>query len=62
MSAPAQTPEQHKARHVELHRMLDELVADWIGHTGKRPSTSSVMDLMQWAHEQTLNPTEVSRG
>lgn len=58
MSKP-QAPEQHQARHVELHRALDELVADWLRHTRKLPSTSSVMDLMQWSHQQTLNPTEL---
>jgi len=26
--------ESHKARHVFLHRMLDELLGDWITHTG----------------------------
>lgn len=55
----AQTREQHQARHVELHKALDELVADWIRHTGKMPSTSSVMELMLWSHEQTQDPTEV---
>jgi len=33
--------------------MLDELVADWIGHSQRLPSNSSVMDLMRWAYSQT---------
>lgn len=53
---------QHKRRHVELHRNLDELVADWIWVTGNIPSDSSVMDLMQWAFEQTKTPSEKSVG
>jgi hypothetical protein len=49
---------EHKQRHVELHRALDELIADWITHTDKRPSSATVFDLMSWSHEQTQNPTE----
>lgn len=52
------SPEAHKARHVELHKMLDELVADFIGHTGNLPSKTSLRELMQWAYEQTISPTE----
>jgi len=50
--------EEHIARHKELHRYLDELVADWITHTGKLPSTSSVFELMMWSSSQIDNPTE----
>jgi hypothetical protein len=53
------TPEQHKARHVQLHRALDELLADFILHNpGKYPSKMPVLDLMRWSHAQTLKPTE----
>jgi len=31
--------EEHKQRHVELHRMLDELIADWIANTVKEFSS-----------------------
>lgn len=48
----------HKARHALLHAMLDELVADWLQHTKKRPSSSSVLELMNWANEQRLHPME----
>jgi len=48
----------HKERHAELHKMLDELVADFIMHTSKRPSTSSVLELMQWSADQVDYPTE----
>ena len=57
-----QTPEQHKARHVELHQALDELVADFIRHTKRLPSRTPLSDLLSWSFEQTLNPTEVDDG
>jgi hypothetical protein len=47
----------HKARHAELHHALDELVADWMCHTGRRPSSATVLELMQWSKGQTENPT-----
>jgi hypothetical protein len=50
----------HRERHELLHKNLDELIADWIRHNpGKIPSTSTIMDLMNWSHKQTLNPTEL---
>lgn len=56
--ADPQKGEAHRERHLELHRMLDELVADFIRHTDQRPSSASVMDLMTWSHQQTIAPTE----
>jgi hypothetical protein len=61
---PPMTIEEHRARHVELHRALDELFADYISH---QPLTSSgflqrpIHDLIKWSHEQSLNPTEPRR-
>ena len=52
------TKEEHIVRHKELHRCLDELAADMIRHTGALPTTTTVMELMRWAYEQTINPTE----
>lgn len=52
-----QTEQEHKERHVELHRALDELVADFFRHTGKFPSDTSLMSLMEWSHQQSLSPT-----
>ena len=52
------TKKAHKQRHVQLHRSLDELVADWLYQTGSLPSKNSVLELMQWSHAQTENPTE----
>lgn len=54
-----QTIEEHKQRHLELHKMLDELGADFIRHTDKLPSKSTIMELMTWSFEQTKNPTEL---
>ena len=52
------TPEQHKQRHIELHKSLDELVADWLIHNREaKPTTNTVMDLIQWSHAQTLEPS-----
>ena len=53
--------EEHRERHVELHRMLDELLADFIsGKSNKSAllSKTSIMELMYWSYEQTLKPTE----
>lgn len=50
--------DEHKARHVELHKKLDELLADFIGHTGKTPSHTTIMELLTWSFEQTNQPTE----
>ena len=52
------TPEEHKARHIELHKNLDELVADFITHTEKLPSKTNLFEFMKWSHMQTLNPAE----
>ena len=56
------TPIEHKKRHEELHKALDELVADFIRHTDKMLSATSVMQLIQWSHQQTQNPTEVAQS
>jgi len=51
------TPEEHQARHVELHNALDELFTDWITHVGKTsPTKCPIIDLLSWSRKQTLNP------
>lgn len=50
--------EEHRDRHVLLHQYFDELVSDFIRHTGKLPSRSSVLELMQWSAQQQVSPTE----
>ncbi len=48
----------HVKRHKELHKALDELVADWLGHPGKPLSDGTVIELMDWSHGQTVNLDE----
>ena len=49
------TKEQHKRRHMELHKILDELTADAFEHSGlSRKST--ILDLMKWSFKQTWKP------
>lgn len=48
----------HKQRHFKLHHYLDELCADYlVQHPGKLPSTTTMIELMQWSCEQMKNPT-----
>jgi hypothetical protein len=57
------THAQHRDRHRMLHEHLDELLADYLQqHLGKLPSTTSVMELLVWAHEQTIEPTGGDAG
>ncbi len=53
-------PEKHRARHIELHRMFDELLADFFTQTEERTG-SPILKLMKWSHAQTLAPT-IRRG
>lgn len=53
-----QTKEEHKIRHQELHKSYDELMADFMRHTTKLPSNTTMMELIKWSHQQTLEPTE----
>jgi hypothetical protein len=52
------TKENHKERHIFLHRCLDELVADMIKHTTMLPSNTNIISLMKWSNQQTKSPTE----
>ena len=51
------TEEEHKERHKDLHKYLDELLADWIFHTEGLPSKASILDLVNWSYQQTIDPT-----
>lgn len=53
------TPEEHREEHIRLHRALDSLLADFIFHTGKSPTKTTIMELAAWTYEQTLNPSEI---
>ncbi|HEX4545736.1 MAG TPA: hypothetical protein VH110_05210 [Candidatus Acidoferrum sp.] len=56
--------ERHRLRHVELHRALDELAADWALHNSRPTrdgniklfSNTTIMELMEWSHQQTVDP------
>ena len=50
---------EHIKCHEELHKKLDSLIADFMIHTGKLLlSKVTVMELMKWSYQQTINPTE----
>ena len=53
------TKGEHLARHIELHHNLDELLADFMKHTGNVPvSEVPIGFLMKWSHKQTIMPDE----
>lgn len=51
------TPEEHKARHVELHHALDELCVDYFNNTGKLFIETTLVDFVFWSFQQTKNPS-----
>jgi hypothetical protein len=55
---PKLSRNDHIERHIKLHNALDELVADFVQHTKKMPSTTTIYELMKWSHEQCSEPTE----
>ena len=57
------TKKEHLERHQELHKKLDELVADFTNHNvDKQLNNTSVMELIEWSHQETINPTEIVSG
>lgn len=58
------TPQEHKNRHIELHKALDELFADYISHHPDKVKflETPIGDLIKWSHEQTVNPKELNNG
>ena len=40
------TYEEHKIKHIDLHNNLDMLLADFILQTGKRPSQTTILELL----------------
>jgi len=54
--------EKHRIRHQELHRALDELVADWISSTGKTVLNRTVGELAEWSHKQSQKPDHPYKG
>jgi hypothetical protein len=53
------TREEHKERHILLHRELDELIADFISCTKQSLNNYTIKDFLTWSYEQTKNPTEL---
>lgn len=52
------TRDEHIRAHKELHRSFDKLIADFITHVdGKLLTNTSLLELIQWSHGQTLDPT-----
>jgi hypothetical protein len=55
------TKAEHRARHKLLHEQMDELIADYLAHhRGKLLSNTTLMELMQWSHRQTVDPEDIS--
>lgn len=56
------TQEEHKKRHIELHKSLDELFADFIRHNPNKKSflETPIKKLMEWSYKQTISPTSES--
>ena len=50
---------EHRERHIELHRNLDELLNDAIQYGGIFPSKATVLDLLRWSFEQTVEPLPI---
>ena len=47
----------HRKRHEFLHSALDELTSDFIRHTDKLPSKTTILELMEWSSLECINPT-----
>ena len=52
------TTDKHKKIHIQLHKSLDELLADFLAQTEKLPSQTTIMELIEWSYRQTQNPAK----
>ncbi len=52
------TKAEHIQIHKDLHKHFDRLLADWISETGNMLSDHSIMELVEWSHQQTINPSD----
>ena len=43
------------AKYNELHRKLDEVVAAYLDDTGRRPSSASIMELLEWSAQRAMD-------
>jgi len=48
---------EHLERHQILRGEFDELLADFIFHTKKLPSETTLREFLSWSYQQTQNPT-----
>ncbi len=55
------TPEQHRERHILLHKHLYELAADFISQTTRLASRTILTEFMLWASKQATEPDHESR-
>lgn len=54
---------EHQARHLELHKALDELLADYLlHHPGSVPGKIMLIQLLEWSHQQTTEPTALDQS
>jgi len=49
--------EQLRQYHLAAHQALDQLVARWAFCTGRLFSQATIMELIMWSHQQTIQPT-----
>ena len=48
---------EHVQRHKESHQTFNELLDDFMLHTKKLPSKTTLMEFMEWSHSQIFNPS-----
>lgn len=46
---------EHRERHLDLHKKLDELFTDFIQH-GNGNTTNTILDLITWSYKQNIKP------
>jgi hypothetical protein len=52
------TKDEHRERHQLLHKMFDELAADYLlHHDSAHLTNTTLVQLLEWAYAQTLEPT-----
>ena len=54
--------DEHKHRHIELHRNLDELITDFISNSKASISKTTLIELIEWSHKQTVEPDHQLTG
>jgi hypothetical protein len=54
------TKDEHRQRHIELHKALDELFADFMSHHPEETKFTDkpIIELIEWSHRQTTEPDE----